>query len=49
MLHSKRDFKHTEVEIFKVMIPTACIMCYKEDYLLVYSMFYALIRMCNLA
>lgn len=44
MLHFKRDLKHTEVEIFKVMIPIACIMCYKEYYPLVYSMFYAYIR-----
>lgn len=53
MLHFKRDFKNTEVsetqKIFKVMAPTACIMCYKEYSILLYSFFYVLIYMCNLA
>lgn len=49
MLHFKRDFKNTEVKIFKVMAPTACIMCYKEYSILLYSIFYVLIHMCNLA
>lgn len=49
MLDFKRDFKHTEVKIFKVMLPTVYTMCYKKYYALVYSMFYVLIHMCNLA
>lgn len=42
MLHFKRYFKNTEVKIFKVMAPTAYIMCHKKYSALLYSMFYAI-------
>lgn len=42
MLNFKRYFKNTEVKIFKVMAPTAYIMCHKKYSILLYSMFYAI-------
>lgn len=42
MLNFRRYFKNTEVKIFKVMAPTAYIMCHKKYSILLYSMFYAI-------